>query len=195
MWIRGVVWSIHRYCISSFAFWLYPAYIAITQLSMRIPMPMHQDYVWIYIDVHCVAMAIRPCTWRLDYGTSMDICSCVDVDKLGSSWSRLLSRHIHMPHKVIGLSQLHIHDMLAWSCSQSASQSLSLPLSMYWYVAMCHLAAEQCKSTLSSTAWGRPKCSSSTHVLFFCLCQFYELRHLAMHTGGGGCSYMAWFGQ
>ena len=23
MWLRGVVWSIHRDCISSFAFWLY----------------------------------------------------------------------------------------------------------------------------------------------------------------------------
>ena len=27
-WLRGVVWSIHRDCISSFAFWFYPAYIA-----------------------------------------------------------------------------------------------------------------------------------------------------------------------
>ena len=29
MWRRGVIWSIHRYCISSLAFWFYPAEIAI----------------------------------------------------------------------------------------------------------------------------------------------------------------------
>ena len=54
-------------------------------------------------------------------------------------------------------------------------------------------------STNSSVGWvwcGKTKILKQAHkhgLLF--LCQFYELRHLKMHTGFVGCDYVMWFGQ